>query len=70
MNDLYEKLRNGSYEKDINERLPKVLALQKKYGTYILDLYPEALERFEELMLDEVPEPYRTLEKENSKREL
>ncbi|MEG1482936.1 MAG: hypothetical protein RSA57_03955 [Cetobacterium sp.] len=52
------------------DRLPKILALREKFGYYIVSDYPESIERFEALMQDEVPEPYRTLaEKEKIRRE-
>jgi len=58
MSDL---IRSGEFEKMMNERLPKVLALREKLGYYIVGDYPESMEKFEELMQDEVPEPYKTL---------
>ncbi|MEG1482934.1 MAG: hypothetical protein RSA57_03945 [Cetobacterium sp.] len=41
--------------------MPKILALREKFGYYILDDYPSAIEEFEKLMQDEVQEPYKTL---------
>lgn len=53
------------FKKMLDERMPKVEALRKKFGYYILSEYPEALERYEELMKDDIPEPFKTLARNN-----
>ncbi|MEG1482937.1 MAG: hypothetical protein RSA57_03960 [Cetobacterium sp.] len=71
--DIFELLRTEEGRKEFirirEDRLPKILALREKFGYYIVSDYPESVERFEELMQDEVPEPYRTLaEKEKIRK--
>lgn len=53
------------FKRLLDERIPKIEALREKFGYYILEDYPEALERFEELMKDDIPEPFKTISKEN-----
>lgn len=66
--DIFSILRSDEYEVQANERLTKVSALREKFGYYFFNSYPEAIEKFDELMQDEVPEPYRTLAEEEIKR--
>lgn len=53
------------FKRLLDDRIPKIEALRKKFGYYMLEDYPEALERFEELMNDDIPEPFKTIAKEN-----
>lgn len=52
------------FKRLLDERIPKIEALREKFGYYILEEHPEALERFEELMKDDIPEPFNTIAKE------
>ncbi len=52
------------YREMIETSLPKILALREKYGYYVLENYPEALDRYDELMQEDVPEPFKSLAEE------
>lgn len=52
------------FKRLLDERIPKIEALREKFGYYILSDYPEALDRFDELMKDDIPEPFKTIAKE------
>lgn len=69
--DIFELMSEedgvAQFERITQERLPKVLALRKKFGHYIVQDHPEAMDMFDLLMKDDIPEPFASIEKEFKK---